>query len=404
MLRHEADDGIFTRVPLCSTITTQNRRSILKINLELVPASDDTLEPLWRELEARADASFFLSWHWIGCWLSSIEERPLLLVARGGERVVGLALLGCAVVRRHRGLVRVPTLHLNQTGDETQDVVTTEYNDILADRELAPAVRRACLEHLLAVRRLEGGRRVEAIAWRGAVEAGLLDLLADAGRPWRLVAEAPSSRVDLAALRASGLPFLRQVSPNTRHQIRRSLALYEERYGPLRLEVAATVDAALVFFHAAGTLHQARWEPRGKPGAFAYPFYIRFHERLINDGLPEGVVEMVRISAGDVPIGYLYNFLYRGRVYYYFSGFRYEADNRLKPGLVSHALCIERHLARGMDVYDFMAGDNRYKTSLGQPGPRMIGVVLEWPRPMLQLESWLRKLKRTRFGSGGTAR
>src|SRR6185312_3345625 len=31
--------------------------------------SVDGLERMWRELEARADGSFFLSWHWIGCWL-----------------------------------------------------------------------------------------------------------------------------------------------------------------------------------------------------------------------------------------------------------------------------------------------------------------------------------------------
>ena len=371
----------------------QNRRSALEINLGPAPARDDALASLWCALEARADGPFFLSWHWIGCWLASTEQRPLLLIARDNGRIVGLALLGCAVVRRHRGLVRVPTLHLNQTGSEAEDVVTIEYNDILVDRELAPTVRRACLEHLLTVRRLEDGRKVGAIAWRGAVEAGLLDLLANVGRPWRLVAEAPSALVDLAALRAADLPFLRQVSPNTRHQIRRSLALYEKRYGPMRLEIAATVDEALAFFRSAGELHQARWEPRGKPGAFAYPFYVRFHEHLIAAGLPKGVVELVRVSAGEVPIGYLYNFLYRCRVYYYFSGFRYEADNRLKPGLVSHTLCIERHLDRGMDVYDFMAGDNRYKTSLGQPGPRMIGVVLERPTPRVRLEYSLRRLR-----------
>ncbi|MGD9507055.1 MAG: GNAT family N-acetyltransferase [Geminicoccaceae bacterium] len=254
-------------------------------------------------------------------------------------------------------------------------------------------MRRAWLDHLLRLRRLPDGGRFDAVAWRGALAPAALEALEGIAWPWRIVAEAPTAFVDLAAVRASGRPYLDHVSANTRRQVRRAMALYEERYGPLRLDAAGDVGEALAFFHAAGALHQARWQPRGKPGAFAYPFYVRFHERLIKDGLPEGVVELVRVCAGEVPIGYLYNFLYHGRVYYYFSGFRYEADNRLKPGLVSHTLCIERHLARGMDVYDFMAGDNRYKTSLGQPGPRMISVLIERPTPRVRLEYFLRRLR-----------
>ena len=335
---------------------------------------------------------FFLGWPWIGGWLRTCDGPCYFLRARVAGRCAGLALLGAGVAVRYHGLLRVLTLHLNASGNETQDVITIEYNDILADADHAPAVRRAWLDQLLRLRHLPDGRRFDAVAWRGALAPAALDILGKIAWPWRIIAEAPTAFVDLAAIRSSGRPYLDHLSANTRRQVRRAMAMYEEHYGPLRLDVAGDVAEALAFFHAAGELHQARWEPRGKPGAFAYPFYVRFHERLITEGLPEGVVELVRVCAGEVPIGYLYNFLYRGRVYYYFSGFRYEADNRLKPGLVSHTLCIERHLARGMDVYDFMAGDNRYKTSLGQPGPKMIAVAIERPTALLQLESRLRHI------------
>ena len=363
----------------------------IKVQIEPLGAYSDLMTS-WRDLELRSSASFFLTWHWISSWLRTCDRPVYLLRVSTRGRCVGLALLGAAVAVRHRGLLRVPTLHLNASGDEERDVVTIEYNEILADRDHAPAVRRASLDHLLRLRRLPDGRRFDALAWRGALAPDAAAALDGIAWPWRVVAEAPSAFVDLAAIRASARPYLDHVSANTRRQVRRSMALYEQRYGPLRLDVAADVAEALAFFHAAGELHQARWEPRGKPGAFAYPFYVRFHERLITDGLPDGVVELVRVSAGEVPIGYLYNFLYHGRVYYYFSGFRYEADNRLKPGLVSHTLCIERHLARGMDVYDFMAGDNRYKTSLGQPGPKMISVLIERPTPRVRLD-FLRRLR-----------
>ena len=82
-------------------------------------------------------------------------------------------------------------------------------------------------------------------------------------------------------------------------------------------------------------------------------------------------MELLRVSAGADIIGYVYNLVYRGHVYAYQTGILYESNPRLKPGLVSHCLCIERHLEEGSDVYDFMAGDARYKASLGEPGPDM---------------------------------
>ncbi|NJO39066.1 MAG: GNAT family N-acetyltransferase [Rhizobiales bacterium] len=139
---------------------------------------------------------------------------------------------------------------------------------------------------------------------------------------------------------------------------------------------------------ASGALDRAR-----RPGAFAYPFYVAFHRRLIRAAQPSGALELVRVSAAGEPIGYLYNFLDRGRVSYYLSGFRFEQDNRLKPGLVSHALCIQRHLERGMDVYDFMAGGQRYKLELGQPGPEIVSLAVQRPNWMLAAERPLRRLK-----------
>src|SRR3954447_13385896 len=105
------------------------------IHVSIVPLSRfGDLERAWRDLEARADAEFFLSWHWIGPWLTTVRSPPLALVAYRAGRVEGLALLGYYPVRRHRGLLRVPTLYLNQSGLPEQDVTTIEYNDILTDR------------------------------------------------------------------------------------------------------------------------------------------------------------------------------------------------------------------------------------------------------------------------------
>jgi len=53
------------------------------------------LETSWKELEARATHSFYLSWLWIGTWLRHLPEgaQPHVLVARASSKIVGLAIM-----------------------------------------------------------------------------------------------------------------------------------------------------------------------------------------------------------------------------------------------------------------------------------------------------------------------
>ena len=371
-----------------------------EIVVSVTPIDDRaSLAADWRDLESRADTTFFHSWQWVDCWLSTIDDQPHLLTARQDGTIVGLALL--VSTTRRLGWLTSTELFVNETGDPKKDVITIEYNGILADRDIATEVTHACLkafnDDASPVRR---SVHWDELCIRG-VPASYRDLARDLGYRVRLLAHDPSGAVDLNAVRRSGKPYLAHLSANTRYQIRRAMRLYEAR-GKLVLTRAADVDQALSFLDELSVLHQRYWTGRGEPGAFAYPFFVRFHRALIACCLPAGTVEVVRVSAGDMPIGYLYNFIYRGRVYYYLSGFAYEDDPKLKPGMVSHYLCIEGHLADGAEIYDFMAGENRYKTSLGSPGADMLAIVLERPTLKVKLKDMLRALKRMASESRST--
>src|SRR5690554_1817638 len=121
------------------------------------------LAPIWRNLEERADGSFFLSWSWIGAWLRSLrraatssEHSPTsglqnarLLTATMQGRVVGLAILFHR--RRHiriggLPLWSVPSLYLHQTGVNEEDAIYVEYNGLLLDKEAATEARAACID------------------------------------------------------------------------------------------------------------------------------------------------------------------------------------------------------------------------------------------------------------------
>jgi CelD/BcsL family acetyltransferase involved in cellulose biosynthesis len=356
-------------------------------------ANLDRIEGMWRDLEARANCSFFLSWQWIGCWLRETGLTPTVVTGRLDGRVVSLALLVARRVWRHRWL-HANTIFLHETGDPALDINFIEYNGILVDRTLGAAAIERCLEFLIGTPIVGGGSAAWDELYLGGVPIGYIESLERCGLPLRIAARKPSAAVDFVALRQNHRAYLDDLSANTRYQIRRAVRLYEKR-GPLRLDVARDGAQALAFLDELKVLHQRRWEPRGKGGAFSYPFLERFHRSLIVRSLPEGNVELLRISARGQPIGYLYNFIWRGWVGTYLSGFAYEADARLKPGLVSYYLCAERHLANGMETQDFLAGEARYKTSLGKPGREMLWLAVQQPRLRLRLEAALRRVRRS---------
>jgi len=92
-------------------------------------------------------------------------------------------------------------------------------------------------------------------------------------------------------------------------------------------------------------------------------------------------------------LGYLYNFLYAGTVSNYQSGFSYLDDNRHRPGLLAHGFAIEQALSRGLQRYDFLAGDSPYKQRLGEDAGQLSWCRAQRNRPGLVLERLARRAK-----------
>jgi CelD/BcsL family acetyltransferase involved in cellulose biosynthesis len=346
------------------------------------------LESWWRALEARTEISFFLSWDWIGAWVEEAGLPDWVLVGRAGAEIVALGLLRRSVDRRH-GFVRSRTLHLHATGREDQDVIIIEYNGLLTDPRFDPLEAEA-------VRFLRGRQgtigRFDEISFAGFA-GDRYEALRAAGLRTHVRAQKGTAFVDLAAVRAGGGDYLASVSANTRYQIRRALKIYEGR-GAVTLEPARSVEEALVFFEEMGALHEATWRQRGESGgAWRFPFLLAFHRRVIERSFPDGGIEIARVSCGGRAIGYIHCLIRGGWIGSYLSGFAYEADNKVKPGLVSFYLYIEHRLKSGGEIFDFLAGDHRYKTSLGQPGPDMYWLRVQERRPQLLLEQALRRVK-----------
>ena len=82
---------------------------------------------------------------------------------------------------------------------------------------------------------------------------------------------------------------------------------------------------------------------------------------------------LLKVACGDTPIGILYSFIHRGRVSAYQSGLVYcEHEAQAKPGLTCHHGAIRLALKQGFEIYDFLAGEDRYKRSLADTSHQQI--------------------------------
>jgi CelD/BcsL family acetyltransferase involved in cellulose biosynthesis len=323
------------------------------LRIALAPAPDlAALADAWRALEARADLSFFQSWTWVGCRAEARFPNAVLLRAEQDGATLGLALCN-----RVGG-----TLWLGESGDPVLDAVYVEHNGPLLARgaePLLPACLRACMGRFAGRLRLSG------------VDAGYL-VAARAAGAVRVLRAQPAPFIDLTAPGESEETFLAGLSANTRYQLRRSDRAYAAA-GPIAVHRAATLAEAEAFLDALAVLHQATWIARGKPGAFANPAFVAFHRALLARALPRGEADLLRIAAGSRAIGYLYNFRHRGRVLAYQSGFDYAgAGGHKKPGLTCHHAAIALARREGATAYDFLAGGDRYKTSLANAATHLV--------------------------------
>jgi CelD/BcsL family acetyltransferase involved in cellulose biosynthesis len=349
----------------------------------------ERLETSWKELEARATHSFYLSWLWIGTWLRHLpkDAQPHVLIARASSRIVGLAII-CRRRTWSFGLRARARWLLHETGDTRFDRLSIEYNNILADRCLVDAVTAACLEALTC--RL---CRSDQLVLSG-IDPELELAASRVARRAELVTDvkvADTSRwVDFSKARLKGGDYRATLGRNTRQAVNRAMRLYGER-GPVELRIMQTTSEALAAFDLLTNFHQSRW---GRKAPFTNPRLRAFHEELITRGVPIGAVRLSRTLAGNQTIGVLYDFCHEGRVLNYQSGFLYESDGRLKPGLVSHVLSIEDSIARGELSCDFLAGSAGHKSHLANAEHPMRWIAISRDSAERRIEAKLRRTKR----------
>ena len=350
----------------------------------------------WQKIEKTANISFFQSWPWIDAWLTVARKdvRPILF--KVNNEVVGLVFTGFGTTKDHRFL-SFPTFVLWGTGNDNIDVSAPEYNSPIILPGYEKVVRSAMIDFLMTDSRF---KKVTRIDLRRVPDTEYDDYIVDGYHYDRYKIE-DSFAVTLSSLKGDDNNISKVISKGAYSQIKQSRKRYEEEFGTISYERAENATKAQNWFVELGKLNKKRFNDKKQKGVWDYPKLVNMHRAFLDRYFEKGLAEVVRVRAGDTTIGYLYNFLFRGRVYYYMGGFVYHTDNKLRPGMVTHAEAILHYAKeRDFEYYDFLAGNQPYKKRLSNETMQMMHVTITRPclkyslsRKISTIRKYLKKIQ-----------
>jgi CelD/BcsL family acetyltransferase involved in cellulose biosynthesis len=335
--------------------------SILRDMAEL-----ERLRGEWEALLGRASGLHpSLTPTWLLTWWRvfgpSDDRRLRTLAVRDGRELVGLLPL---LERRHvyHGLVPMRRLELLASGERHEDEIFSEYLGPIAAAGREDDVARALAGSLDAQRGIWEELVLPALEGDSpAVAAFDAALRAQGFACERTI----SGQCPYVALPERWDDYLAALSSDDRYMAKRSLRDFEKWAGPSgEVEVARTHEDLQRGRDILHRLHETRWQAGGQDGVFASPVFRRFHDMVMPALLDRGELDLRWLMAKGEPVAVSYSVVDDGRVYFYQSGRATEVPRGVRPGIVLHLYAIKAAIEAGRKEYDFLAGDQRYKTQL----------------------------------------
>lgn len=323
--------------------------------------SVDYISSHWRKLEEQSrHHTIFQSWAWLDCWLEIAKKHIRPIIFKDNGKVVGICFIGTGKTYDLK-IIGIPTIFPFLSGHQNLDIVTPEYSQILCLPEYKDSLYKDLIHFLVTDKRFTKYKRISLTHISQSNLSEYQKTAEDIGYSVNIYKKVRSALVDFEPIRSQNLHYDEHFSKSLKNEISRSEKLYTQKYGTLKLEKPGNVTQAHNWFQELGKLNKSRFEKKNLKSAWDYPDLLCMHRAFLNRQFSCGTADIIRLCAGTTPIGYLYNFIYRGVVYFYMCGFRFEDDNKFKPGILTHYYALDYYFKKNLKSYDFMAGDQPYK-------------------------------------------
>lgn len=154
--------------------------------------------------------------------------------------------------------------------------------------------------------------------------------------------------------------YLASLDSKARHELKRKRRRIEREHPDttVRAYTEETLEVDLKIFFE---MHRGA---EGMKGHFMRPEIATFFERVARAFSDIGWLRLDFLEIGDTAVASTFGFELNDTLYLYNSA--YEPDlSRLSPGLILVSELVSNSIERGLDVFDFLRGPERYKTQLG---------------------------------------
>lgn len=352
------------------------------IHIERLQESDFfKMETEWNGLLGKSAAdSFFLSWEWMTQWWRSFGNRkePLILVAHDSQGLCGIAPL---LIEKKYYFKHFPVMRIGFLGS---DMVHSDYLDFIAKPGREKAVAESVLDYLCNAR-----FDWDLLELTGTLEQSLaLNSIVRHARTKEKHSLIMRAEIcPYLTLPSSADGYLSALSTNNRYNIRRRTQNLFKHFGDTQVllrEHTAQEDPELMnqLMGDLFRLHRIRWGNLNKKTIFGLPEVERFHRQLLPTIMKKGSIAIYSLSLGGQLAGVIYGYVYGRKYYFYQSGFDPQFAS-YSPGLVLMSFSIERVIQRGLCEYDFLRGEEAYKSKFTKNS-----------RQTSRVEIWNNKAKR----------
>lgn len=278
---------------------------------------------------------------WLESWWAVFGAgyEDLLYSAWSGRELVGLA-------------------PMMRQGEEASLIGSPDVCDYL-DFIIKPGMEELFMVALLAQLRKEGiakinlsGQRPEATAFQGLFKNN-----DDLG--WRAAFSREEQSYELA-LPATWEAYLSALPKKQRHEVRRKLRRLEKEvpaYEYSNLTGEKEVVAFLPLFYELFLQNPEK-------AAFLSPEMKNYFQILVNATARTGIARFVVLTIDHEPAAAVLYFDYANRIWLYNSGYKSEYRN-LSIGLISKILLIKDSITKNHQTFDFLKGQEVYKSRLG---------------------------------------
>jgi CelD/BcsL family acetyltransferase involved in cellulose biosynthesis len=304
----------------------------------------------WTELLASSPSdTVFLTWEWLFTWWEHCKgpRRLALFLVRDGKDLIALAPLAVRPPRSSRLSFtrRLEFLGTGAAGSDYLDVIVRGGEEERALQGLQDAFER-------------NGAAMDLAQTRSGALAGRLARSLQQ-RGWWVRRTRTNSCPFIPLSGHDWTSYLQGLGASHRANLnRRARALAREH--DVAFDAAGTEEDRGRFFQALVALHNARRAELGSD-AFDRPGRIAFHDRFSALALQQGWLRLFLLRLDGEPAASLYGLRYRDVFSFYQSGFD-PSRARLSVGLVTMAWSIRQAIDEGASEFDFLHGEETYKS------------------------------------------